>query len=129
MALGKNNALYVSDLVNNRVLLFPQGTPGSNDIEAVDILGQPTFFSTQSGNSMAELNQPAQIAYDSFRDTLWVADSGNNRILRFSNISANQNVPVEQLSSLNVVVDFLGATPSLYAYPKSTVLCFSIKDS
>jgi len=119
VVVGPNDELIVADWLNNRVMLFPTGSQTSTEVSAFELLGQATFQSTQSDNSLSGLNGPAQVAYDPIRDTLWVADSANNRILRFSNIST---VVVHQLSSLNVVVGFQGNLPNLYAYPKGKSL-------
>jgi len=91
-------------------MLFPPGPPIANNIAAYDTL--------------VGMTSPSQIAYDPIRDVLWVADSGGNQILRFDNISANIPPLVQQLSSLNVVVNFQGATPNLNAFPKGKLHFF-----
>lgn len=82
--------LYVADAGNNRILGFKdyrQVTPGQ---KADIVIGQPDFFRalvnypTNNPNvpSNMSLNVPEGLAVDANGD-LWVADSGNGRVLRF----------------------------------------------
>ena len=90
VALDSAGRLYVSDLQNNRVLVFPSLiflpiTDGS----ATAVIGQPDFnsnaanWNSREGLATAEgVFEPAGIFVDR-RDTVYVADSGNHRILHF----------------------------------------------
>jgi uncharacterized protein (TIGR03437 family) len=88
VAISGNNGLLVSDLAFNRVLYFRFTSNGTftagsdNGIPASKVYGQQDFFGTGTGNSNTQLNQPHHIAADS-SGRLYVADTGNNRILIF----------------------------------------------
>lgn len=85
--------LWVSDTENHRVLMFPNAATAPNGTAASLILGQ----STATGNLPAassnpganpppgnRLHNPLGLCVDA-AGRLWVADSGNNRVLRFDN--------------------------------------------
>jgi uncharacterized protein (TIGR03437 family) len=83
-------ALYVSDTGNNRVLAWKDSARFANGDPADFVIGQPNLrtgvpnVDTQgtANPSRTSLSGPAGIAVA--RDgTLYVADSGNNRVLRF----------------------------------------------
>jgi uncharacterized protein (TIGR03437 family) len=80
------NILYVSDTQNNRVLAWKNATSYTNGQVADLAIGQPNLFTTfpggPSGGSQTGLYQPTGIAVDA-HGNLYVADSGNNRILRY----------------------------------------------
>ena len=78
-------ALYVSDTGNNRVLAWKNATSFSNGKPADLVVGQRDFYSTLAGGPAtaftAGLSQPTGLAV--LGGDLYVADSGNNRVLRF----------------------------------------------
>lgn len=78
--------LFVSDTVNNRVLRFPRLSSLANGDEAEAVLGQPDTNATEAGLAANRLDSPRGIYVD-FDGNLWVADRGNNRLLRFGNAS------------------------------------------
>jgi uncharacterized protein (TIGR03437 family) len=84
--------LYVADFGSNRVLRFPSPFANPSRIEPDAVYGQPNFTSFSAGASASSLNQPQAVAFDS-SGNLWVADSGNNRVLRFSAAVLNNPVP------------------------------------
>jgi hypothetical protein len=78
-----STGLYVADSANNRVLHYPmgsmiadrvygQGTPGNS---------QANFTSNGRGNGATGLDNPRDVAVDS--TGLYVADSGNHRVVHF----------------------------------------------
>jgi NHL repeat len=78
-----STGLYVADSANNRVLHYPigsviadrvygQGTPGNS---------QANLTSNISGNGSTGLDNPRDVAIDS--TGLYVADSGNNRVVHY----------------------------------------------
>lgn len=81
-----NDRVYVADRTNNRILwwngiakLVNGGTPDG-------VLGQPDFISAQINQGSVHANtlyQPLGICLDG-TGNLWVADTGNNRVIRFS---------------------------------------------
>lgn len=85
--------LYVADFTNSRVLRFPSPFDNPTRIEPDAVYGQPNFTTlTASAPSATSLNQPRSVACDPFGN-LWVADTGNNRILRFPQATLNATPP------------------------------------
>src|SRR5207245_1664567 len=74
--------LWVTDSLNNRVLMFPKGTGFTNGEAATIVIGQSTFTTAASGVSATAIFRPQGIAIDS-SGNLWVADSSNHRVLMF----------------------------------------------
>jgi len=79
--------LYIADTGNNRVLAYKNSASITKGQFADLVIGQNDFVSTltQGGASSSlttGLNTPVGLAVDS-KGNLWVADAGNNRILRF----------------------------------------------
>ena len=78
--------LWVSDNVNNRVLRFPAPIVGDGSDAADKVIGQANFTSGSAnrGGSVAanSLSDPAGLSFD-VSGNLWIADAGNNRVLRF----------------------------------------------
>jgi uncharacterized protein (TIGR03437 family) len=78
--------LYVSDTGNNRVLAWRNAAAAQNGLKADLVIGQRDMESTTAlgpGTSLSTgLAAPSGLAVDA-QGNLWVADSGNNRVLRF----------------------------------------------
>jgi hypothetical protein len=83
------NILVVSDNLNNRVLVY-NPLPVSSGASASAVIGQPNFTSSainQGGSLTANtLNGPGRIWISG--GNLYVADTGNNRVLVYDNIDA-----------------------------------------
>ncbi|MDQ2944546.1 MAG: NHL repeat-containing protein, partial [Acidobacteriota bacterium] len=75
--------LLVSDRTLNRVLFFLKPSAGDfvNGQSASSVIGQPDFGFHSTGS----LSSPSLIAIDS-SDRLYVADTGNNRIVGYRNV-------------------------------------------
>jgi DNA-binding beta-propeller fold protein YncE len=80
-----NNRLFVTDsgtqLHQDRVLVFNLGGAASG-MSASYVIGQSSFTATGSASTQSGLKNPVGIATDGNR--LFVADSGNNRVLVFN---------------------------------------------
>ncbi|MBV6434623.1 MAG: Virginiamycin B lyase [Bryobacteraceae bacterium] len=78
--------LYVADTGNNRVLGWRNAVSFDNGAPADLVLGQRDFNSTLAGGPGTQLstglNSPVAVAVDS-QGNVYVADAGNNRILRY----------------------------------------------
>ena len=77
--------IYVADTVNNRILAWKDAVGFTNGKLADLVIGQRDFYSTGAngpGRSLSTgFSAPTGLAVD--QGDLYVADSGNNRILRF----------------------------------------------
>ncbi|MCI4352979.1 MAG: NHL repeat-containing protein [Thermoplasmata archaeon] len=72
--------LWVSDFGNNRVVEF--SPPFRSDPSAAGVVGQAGFETNRSGSGPSGLSGPFAAAFDGW-GKLWVADTGNNRVLSF----------------------------------------------
>jgi uncharacterized protein (TIGR03437 family) len=90
--------IYVADTANHRILAWKDAVGFKNGAAADKVIGQLDFFSTgpnSTGHSAsAGFNYPTGLAVD--QGDLYVADSGNNRILRFRKPF---DTPPDQLTS------------------------------
>lgn len=82
-AMGR---LWVADFGNNRVLGYVGASFLSNNAAADYVFGQPNFTTTADAATQSKMDRPAGVAVGP-DDTLWVADSGNSRVLRFASVS------------------------------------------
>jgi uncharacterized protein (TIGR03437 family) len=84
IAVTANGTVYVADSGNNRVLRYPRPVNQTGRIAPDAAIGQTNFTSTLSAlvNS-SSLNTPGGLAIGPNGD-LFVADSGNNRVLEFA---------------------------------------------
>lgn len=94
IAFTVDGHLVVSDTVQNRILLFrkPQGGDFVNGQIASNVLGQSDFITTFP----TKLNGPRGIATDT-SDRLYVADTGNSRIVVYGNLTLTGNDPPPSL--------------------------------
>ncbi|MDQ6964421.1 MAG: NHL repeat-containing protein, partial [Mariprofundales bacterium] len=77
--------LFVADSWNDRVLAFVSDSYGVPlDMQADFVLGQPDFDHDTVGLTASGMNTPQGVAFDDVTTTLFVADSGNNRVLVFN---------------------------------------------
>lgn len=80
------NAIYVADFGNNRVLGWRDAATFTNGAQADIVVGQVDKVSTQAlgpgTTRLTGLSSPGSVAVDG-SGNLYVADVGNNRILRF----------------------------------------------
>ena len=83
IAVAGDGTLYVADSGNNRVLRYPRPVDQSGRITPNAVFGQADFASSISADvSAGSLHAPAGLAIGPNGD-LFVADSGNNRVLEF----------------------------------------------
>lgn len=78
-----NHKLFVCDTGNNRVLVYNLNVNNQlTDYYADTVLGQNNFSGTSAKATNANtLSEPSGIFYDQVNARLYVADSGNNRVL------------------------------------------------
>ncbi len=105
VALDSKGNLFISDEANSRVLEFnaPLANPSAPNVTANLVFGQGASGTNFSGNSCngssssappsaVLLCEPKQVALDS-QDNLFVADSLNNRVLKYNVPLANPGAP------------------------------------
>lgn len=85
LAVDAQGNLYVCDRDYNRVVEFDR--PFETDTLADAVIGQSGSFETldpnRGGVSAGSLNHPGGIGIDPGTGTLWVADTGNHRVLGY----------------------------------------------
>jgi uncharacterized protein (TIGR03437 family) len=108
-ATSDGQRLIVTDQANNRVLIFNQ-IPTGNGVAASVVVGQPDFTSNGAANTQTGLNFPRYAYSDGTR--LIIADTGNNRILIYNQIPAQNGAPADVVIGQ---VDFNGLTESCAA--------------
>ncbi len=94
-----NGNLYVADAGNNRVLRFPAPFANPSRVQPDAVFGQANFTSLTAnpfGITNNSMNAPSAVAFDP-GGNLWVADTGNNRILRFNAAALNTTNPTADI--------------------------------
>ena len=94
VAVDAAGRLFVADTSNHRVLRFDNAAALPAGAAANAVLGQADFASTAAGLASTRMKIPQQLAVESVaggQTRLWVADRGNNRVLRFENAAALAN--------------------------------------
>jgi uncharacterized protein (TIGR03437 family) len=84
--------LIVSDMGNNRILIYNQ-IPTQSGASADVVIGQPDFTSSGAGVSNSSLNFPRYAFSDGQR--LLIVDTGNNRILIYNEIPAQNGAAAD----------------------------------
>lgn len=84
--------LLVADGGNNRVLYWT-AIPSTNGANASFVIGQNSFTYSTTAPSAQTMNTPVGIASDGTR--LFVADSGNNRVLLFNSFPIANNTAAD----------------------------------
>ncbi|MES2475098.1 MAG: NHL repeat-containing protein [Verrucomicrobiota bacterium] len=82
--------LWVADKGNHRVLMFEMASVRSTFAFADRVYGQPNFTTAVPSATASTMNSPSSVWVD-MGDHLWVADSGNNRVLRFDSINSKSS--------------------------------------
>lgn len=102
-----SQVLFVADTNNNRVVTFNLGVI-TNGESAVNVLGQPDFFTSDSGSAKSEMNSPGGVAYDAGSSKLFVSDINNKRALVFKISSISNGAKADEIISGN---NFLSLSP------------------
>lgn len=84
--------LFVSDLQNNRVLVFDD--PDSEMFKpAVYVWGQPDFFTSTEATGSNKTPQPQGLTYDSVSDRMYVSSRSLSGVLTFPMVASLTNHP------------------------------------
>lgn len=92
-----NDRLFVADRLNHRVLVFDTATT-TNGENAVYVIGQSSFNTALSDVTVSNLSSPYGVKYNASTTELFVADSGNNRILVFDASPAPKGISLSNNS-------------------------------
>ena len=114
--------VFVGDYRRNRILRFGSAESLSNGATAEAVLGQADFTSIEPGTAADRLSSMQGLWCDT-QGRLWVADSGNHRVLRFDGAaSLASGAPA---SGVLGQVNFLNSAPGTSAgtlrYPNGLV--------
>jgi sugar lactone lactonase YvrE len=91
IAVSTNGTLFVAADRDSRVLRFNNAGLLANNSAASSVLGQPDFTTTSSSSTTNAMSFDAFYGFSltiAANDTLWVSDTGNNRVLRFDSASS-----------------------------------------
>lgn len=109
--------LFVSDTGNNRVLIFNVSTL-TNNMNASFVLGQPDFITSLAGTSQNKYSIPHDITYNTASSTLYVADSGNNRVLIFDMATTTNGMNASfVLGHSDFITSLSGTTQNRLSWP------------
>lgn len=120
-----NHKLFVSDSNNNRVLVYALDAANRLTSRSAEfVLGQTTFSNTNANQGGAAanntLNSPQGLFYDSVLQRLYVADTGNNRVVVYTGeITENAQPAALVLGQSNFTSTNPSVTRSGLASPES----------
>jgi hypothetical protein len=86
---GSDN-LWVADVTNHRVLMFPHASTAGNGESATLVLGQTNFTNNSPGTTSSTMYYPYGVWGDA-AGNLYVGEAGNSRVLIFKNAASLQN--------------------------------------
>lgn len=127
--------LYVADFGDNRVLRFPKPFANPTRVEPDAVYGQPDFTTltaNSTGVTAHTMRGPRGVAFDG-HGNLWVADTGNHRLLRFPAGVLNNSHPAADL--VLGQIDFQSANPdrggavSATGFDGPFALCFDAQNN
>jgi len=88
VAVDAAGQLYVADTGNHRVVVFDAGAKSAG-AAACAVFGQQDFKSIQPGSGVGGLKKPAAIALAEADRLMFVADTGNHRVLVYDGLAAD----------------------------------------
>jgi uncharacterized protein (TIGR03437 family) len=111
---GSSPILYVADTGNNRILAWKNATSSTlKNLQPPDlIIGQPNSYTTLPGTN-GGLSFPTGLVTDA-KGNLYVADSGNNRILRYPTPFANSVTVSGSGSPVDNKADIVLGQPDMF---------------
>lgn len=82
--------VFLCDTGNHQVLRFASGAALTSGAPAEGVLGQNDFSHNTAGGDVDSMTSPSAVAMD-HNGHLWVADTGNHRVLRFDTAATAEN--------------------------------------
>jgi DNA-binding beta-propeller fold protein YncE len=86
------------------------------------VLGQQVFTSNASGATSATMNTPWDVVLDTASDRLYVTDSGNFRVLEFTDVSTASS----GASAANIIGGAMGTTATTFLSPEGVTFTSAI---
>ena len=103
--------LFYSDTFNNRVLVWDIHPDRlETGMDAMYVLGQPDFFSSEPGLGPDRISRPGSLAYDPDEQHLFVMDGGNHRVLVFDASPENLGSSIAAFAVIGQE-DFMSSVP------------------
>lgn len=125
------NRLYVADTTNNRVLGYNDASSFANGAPANVVIGQQNFVTGSSpacngnGASLFDLCRPIGVAVDGLGN-LYVADYGDNRVLKFAAPVVTGELPALVIGQANFFSQNCNALPGAEGLCEPTGLAVDI---
>ncbi len=118
VAVQTTGTLFVADANNHRVVFFTNASLAANGADAAGVLGQADFVSSSIGTTATTFTGPTDVEVNGL-GTLFVTDSGNNRIIRFNFASAKANGAAADgvLGQADFVTSSVGISASEFSNP------------
>ncbi|MEM9016028.1 MAG: NHL repeat-containing protein [Verrucomicrobiota bacterium] len=111
--------LWVADSGNHRVVYFENAANLPSGAPANRRFGQSSFTSSSSGTSDSKMDDPSDVTID-FLGNLWVADTGNHRVLRFEDPTGSFSSEADLvLGQANFTSDNDASGPSGLDFPQA----------
>ncbi len=118
----ENRRLFVADSSNNRVLIYDTDVTTSG-AEALNVLGQSSLTGSAAGTTSTTLSAPASVLYDAENDVLYVADTGNNRVLVYdTSFVSDGDAAIYVLGQANFTTGTSGSTAATLDSPTGLAL-------
>jgi hypothetical protein len=104
ICIDASGNMWVADGENNRVLKYSNVNSKATNANADLVLGQSGFDAAGNGSTLSTMNYPSDVyvAGTGSSTIVWVADAGNNRVLRFNNPTSNGVAASGVLSGVDV---------------------------
>ncbi|KKP86292.1 MAG: hypothetical protein UR87_C0023G0006 [candidate division CPR3 bacterium GW2011_GWE2_35_7] len=126
-----NHQMFVVDTENNRILVYNLNTNNSLIERTADyVIGQTTFSQSDPNQNVnvgaSTLYLPTDVFYDNTNNRLYIADTGNNRVLIYTSVISRNN------QSANYVLgqsSFTTNAPSLDEYSLSSPSAVTVNTS
>ncbi len=131
--------LYAVDEGNSRILVFNNAAGLANGARADNVLGQADFATSAAPNppTASSFAFPNSMFIDNANNQIWVADAGNNRVLRFDVTIAGpitfvksdfNQIPKDYLLSQNYPNPFNPTTTIRFSVPVTGSVTLAVFD-